>query len=127
MKYTLLLAAGYNVFWGAWVGLFPNHFFILTGMDLPRHPMIWQGMGMVIGVYCIGYWLASFEPIRHWPIVLVGFLGKILGPAGFVWQYLQGNVPGTFAYTLITNDLIWWVPFFLILKSVAHAGWPLTD
>ncbi len=118
MVITLRIAAVYNLAWGAWVGLFPQQFFLLTGMEPINHPMIWQGMGMVIGVYGIGYWWASYDPIRHWPIVAVGFLGKIFGPLGFAFNYLMGAAPAGFGYTLITNDLIWWVPFFLILKKV---------
>jgi len=117
MTLVLRAAAVYNILWGIWVVLFPNHFFELVGMASPLHPMIWQGMGMVIGVYGLGYWWAASDPLTHWPIVAVGFLGKIFGPMGFVMNYLQGNVPFGFFYTLITNDFIWWIPFFLILKA----------
>jgi len=122
---TLKSAAVYNILWGSWVVLFPNHFFELTGMVPLNHPMIWQGMGMVIGLYGLGYWWASFDSLRHWPIVAVGFLGKIFGPAGFIFNYLSGVAPAAFGYTLITNDLIWWIPFILILKKAWAAGWPL--
>lgn len=117
MSATLRIAAIYNILWGAWVVLFPNHFFELVGMDLPRHTMIWQGMGMVIGVYGLGYWWAAQDPLTHWPILAVGFLGKIFGPIGFFVNYAQGIVPFEFIYTLFTNDFIWWIPFFLILKK----------
>ena len=116
---VLQAAAVYNILWGIWVVLFPNHFFSLVGMEPPLHTMIWQGMGMVIGVYGLGYWWAAQDPVTHWPIVAVGFLGKIFGPLGFVMNYLQGTIPFGFFYTLITNDFIWWVPFFLILKMAA--------
>lgn len=128
MKLTLQLAAVYNVLWGMWVVIFPNHFFELVGMNLPTQPMIWQGMGMVIGLYGLGYWWASYNPFRHWPIVAIGFLGKILGPLGFVFNYLEGKVPFEFFYTLITNDFIWWIPFFIILKKVHQEyHWKLTE
>ena len=127
MGTVLKIAAVYNILWGAWVVLFPSHFFQLTGMEVPNQLMIWQGMGMVIGVYGLAYWWASYAPVKFWPIVAVGFLGKIFGPIGFVWNYAQGLVPAAFGYTLLTNDLIWWVPFFLILKAAHHAGWPLQD
>lgn len=117
MSNTMKLAAIYNILWGIWVGLFPNHFFELTGMEPLNHPMIWQGMGMVIGVYGLGYWWSAADPIRHWPIVVVGFLGKIFGPLGFVFNYFTGQAPASFGWTLITNDLVWWIPFFLILKK----------
>jgi len=118
MSTCMKLAALYNILWGAWAVLFPNHFFELVGMELPNHPMIWQGMGMVIGVYGLGYWWSSYDPMRHWPIIAVGFLGKILGPLGFFMNYLTDQVPFNFFYTLITNDFIWWIPFFLIMKRV---------
>jgi len=127
MQLTLRLAALYNFLWGAWVVLFPDHFFTLVGMDPLNHPMVWQGMGMVIGVYGLGYWWASYAPLRHWPIVAVGFLGKIFGPLGFVMNYTSGKVPFEFIYTLVTNDFIWWIPFFLILREVhRQTKWALT-
>ena len=127
MKLTLRLAALYNIFWGSWAVFFPNHFFELVGMEPLNHPMVWQGMGMVIGVYGLGYWWASYNPLVHWPIVAVGFLGKIFGPLGFVFNYLNESVPFEFIYTLITNDFIWWIPFFLILRKVhIERNWALS-
>ncbi|NNF33750.1 MAG: alkyl hydroperoxide reductase [Saprospiraceae bacterium] len=125
MNKVMRIAAIYNILWGAWVVLFPLSFFQLTGMEEPNHPMIWQGMGMVIGVFGLGYWWASFNPVKHWPIVAVGFLGKIFGPLGFIFNYLKGDVPASFAYTLITNDLIWWIPFFVILNEARKYQWQL--
>ena len=116
MKITLRLASLYNLCWGMWVIMKPNQFFILVGMEPLNHPIVWQGMGMVIGVYGIGYWIASYDPIKYWPIVLIGLLGKLFGPIGFFVDYSQQNVPFAFFYTLVTNDFIWWIPFFYILK-----------
>ncbi len=128
MKLTLQLATIYNILWGAWVVLFPDMFWNLVGMQPLNQPMVWQGMGMVIGVYGLGYWWASYNPMRHWPIVAVGMLGKIFGPLGFIFNYAQGKVPFEFIYTLITNDFIWWIPFFLILKKVhTDYNWQLNE
>ncbi len=118
MQIVLKIAGVYNLIWGAWVILFPKHFFQITGMEMINHLVIWQGMGMVIGVYGIAYYLASFHPLRHWIIIFVGLLGKIFGPIGFIINYLQGNIPIGFGYTLFTNDFLWWIPFILILKEV---------
>jgi small multidrug resistance pump len=51
----------------------------------------------------------------HWPIVLVGLMGKILGPIGFAKALYYGVFPPLFGLTILTNDLLWWVPFGLIL------------
>jgi hypothetical protein len=73
---------------------------------------------MIVGVYGVGYWLASVNPITLWPIVLVGFMGKVLGPLGFLAALVENELPLQFGIHIILNDLIWWIPFFLILKRV---------
>jgi len=77
---------------------------------------------MIVGVYGIGYLAASGDPARHWPIVLVGFLGKIFGPLGYLMGVVQGTVPPAFGVTLPTNDFIWWVPFAAILWYAFRAN-----
>ncbi len=116
---VLLAAATYNILWGAWVVLFPDQVFWLVGMELPRYPMIWQSVGMIVGVYGIGYAIAASDPDGQWPIVLVGFLGKVFGPIGFIYHFWLGNFPAGFWWITLFNDLIWIVPFFLILRT-AH-------
>ena len=116
MFWTLMLAAAYNLIWGAWVVLAPQQFFTLTGMEPTNYPSIWQCVGMIVGVYGIGYAIAAFDPARHWPIVLVGLLGKIAGPIGYVdGAFIRQTLDPAFGWTIPTNDLIWWVPFTLIL------------
>ena len=114
-KITLLLAGIYNLLWGASVVLFPLFIFRATGLDAPNYPQIWQCVGMIVGVYGIGYLIASTDPARHWPIVLVGLLGKILGPIGFASAALSGALPWNWLAVIVANDLVWWVPFGGIL------------
>lgn len=124
---TLVLAAIYNLIWGAIIILFPNSTLVWVGMEPLNHPTIWQGMGMVIGVYGLGYYWASFDYHRHWPIVAVGMLGKILGPIGYVQNLIHGTVDPGFGWFLITNDFIWWIPFGKILLDVhKQTKWKLT-
>ncbi len=114
---SVLLAAGlYNILWGAFAVLFPGAIFSWLDMPQPNYPQFWQCIGMIVGVYGIGYAIAAFDPARHWPIVLVGFLGKVMGPLGMVQALWTGQLPWGFALNCVTNDLIWWVPFALILK-----------
>lgn len=125
MRTTLLLAAGYNILWGVHAVLLPSLQFQLLGMAPPNYLFLWQCIGMIVGVYGVGYAIAAIAPLRHWPIVLVGLLGKIFGPIGFVWTWMQGGIPGQFGYTIITNDLMWWIPFALILVAAAKGPAPL--
>jgi small multidrug resistance pump len=123
MKRVLQIAGVYNLIWGAWVVLAPLSLFKLLGVSEAQWPnatgqAIWQCVGMVIGVYGIGYLCAAIAPMRHWPIVLVGLLGKLFGPIGFVDAALvRKTFPTEFGWTIITNDLIWWIPFTMILLA----------
>jgi hypothetical protein len=115
-----LLAAGlYNLAWGAVVVAAPDLPLSLFGVDplVGTGRAIWQCLGMVIGVYGIGYLAASLDPLRHWPIVLVGFLGKVFGPIGFAWCASRGEIDWRFGLTIPTNDLVWWIPFFMMLRA----------
>ena len=47
--------------------------------------------------------------------MLVGLLGKVFGPIGFLDAALRGELPWRAGWLIITNDLIWWAPFGLIL------------
>lgn len=135
MRAWLRAAALYNIIWGAAVVLFPNATLRLLGVTPDQlaavTPPIWQCVGMIVGVYGLGYWIAAAAPLRHWPIVLVGFLGKIFGPIGFAFAVLvEQTVPPTFGLTILTNDLLWWIPFALILWAAFRTEGgrrPLTD
>jgi hypothetical protein len=123
MKPVLLAAGVYNIVWGGFVLFFPLAMFRWFGMQPPNYPQLWQCVGMIVGVYGVGYIAAAFGPLRHWPIVLVGFLGKVFGPIGFVQAALEGTFPWSFGINNITNDVIWWIPFALILRRAYQTGW----
>jgi uncharacterized membrane protein HdeD (DUF308 family) len=123
---VLALAAVYNLAFGAWAVLFPGHAFALAGMPPPNYPELWQCIGMIVGVYGVGYACAARDPLRHWPIVLVGFLGKIFGPVGFATALAKGTLPVRFGAILVTNDLVWWLPFAWILREAYRHSSPLS-
>lgn len=114
-RITLRAAALYNLAFGLGVVLAPDWWFAVAGLDPPRYPSLWQCIGMIVGVYGIGYWIAARAPDRHWPIVLVGLLGKVFGPIGFVLAASRGELPWRAGWLIVTNDLIWWIPFALLL------------
>jgi small multidrug resistance pump len=116
LQWVLVLAAVYNVLWGAWVVLYPMMLFDWLAMPQPNYPELWQCVGMIVGCYGIGYAAAARDPYRHWPVVLVGLVGKVAGPLGFVKAVLfDKTFPLGFGVNILTNDLVWWVPFGLIL------------
>ncbi|TQV87993.1 alkyl hydroperoxide reductase [Aliikangiella coralliicola] len=118
-------AAIYNLVWGSYVVFLPSSYFELIGMPPPSYLAIWQVVGMCILVYAPGYWWASKDPIRFRHYIVIGLLGKMLGPVGFLWSAYQGLLPIEFGLTLLLNDLIWWPVFILFLRQMAiqQGGW----
>lgn len=81
-------------------------FFDWAGMERPNYTQLWQCIGMIVAhYYGIGYAIAAVDPFRHWPIVFVGLLGKVLGPIGFVDAAVRGVLPWKFGVVNIFNDL----------------------
>ena len=115
MKFVLITAGIYNIVWGVVTIVYPEFYFNFAGMNNNNFPEIWQCVGMIVGVYGIGYIIAAYNPVKHWPIILIGLLGKILGPFGYINAYYKGTFTLKAGITNITNDLIWWIPFTIIL------------
>lgn len=122
MRGVLRAAGIYNLAWGALVIAFPLAPFRWAGMEPPNYVELWQCIGMIVGVYGVGYWIAARDPYRHWPIVLVGLLGKLFGPIGFLHAALTGKLPWAAGWVNVTNDLIWLVPFTVILRRAYQAN-----
>ena len=122
MSSVLKAAAIYNIVWGAIAIVFPLQSLRILGLvPAPIYPEFWQCVGMIVGVYGVGYAIAARHPLVHWPIVLVGLLGKVFGPIGFLNAVWTGRLPASMGWTILANDLIWWIPFGLILwKAAKH-------
>lgn len=131
MSTVLWAAAIYNIIWGSVVVLAPQWTFRILGIDTLAMAdevsftlliPIWQCVGMIVAVYGVAYAAAARDPVRHWPVVGAGLLGKILGPIGFIDAvFIREIFPASFGLTILTNDLIWWLPFGLILLAAWRA------
>lgn len=105
-------AALYNALWGAFVVLWPQGYFKILTLPIPSYLPIWQGVGMIVGVYALGYWLVARDPARYGPFMWIGLLGKVLGPIGCVFAAIKGDLPWSFLWINLTNDIIW-LPAFI--------------
>jgi hypothetical protein len=112
LKGIFRIAGVYNIFWGAAVALFPNFLFRLFGLPDINYPFIMSGLGMCIGLYGYGYWVVAGDLRRYPQLVVLGFLGKTLGPIGWFWTVLTAGLPLRTMWTNVFNDFIW-LPFFV--------------
>jgi len=66
---------------------------------------------MVVGVYGLLYIEVARRLREGFAIIAVGLLGKVLGPIGWAFNVISGEWPLKSIILILTNDLIWWVPF----------------
>ena len=121
----LAAAAIYNLLWGSINIVFPDALFRFLRMPPPSYLALWQVVGMFVLVYAPAYGWAARRPSAHGHLILVGMLGKILGPIGFLWAVATGQLPLRFGLVILTNDLLWWPAFACYLQAAArvHGGW----
>lgn len=120
-KMRVLWAAGlYNLAFAVAGIVFPVLPFEWMGLPLPNYPEQLQVLWLVIGLLGLGYLIAASDPVRHWPLVFLGFLSKVLAPLFLLQPALSGKQPWQMSVMVIPNDLIWWVPFGLLLREAYH-------
>ena len=113
-RFILFLAALYNLLWGGIVSLFPATLYFGNPPSSFLDILI-RCTGMLVGVYGIAYFYASRNPTRYWPLIFVGFIGKVLGPFGSLYYIMKGDLNASFFTVNVFNDIIWIVPFGWIL------------
>jgi hypothetical protein len=115
--YRLIFAAAavYNLAFGLWAALFPRAFFVRCAMAPPTYPSIWACLGMVVGLYGLGYAYAAWRLDRAALFIAIGLLGKLLGPVGWLLAVSHGEWPVRTVTLILFNDVIWWLPFCLFL------------
>jgi hypothetical protein len=113
MPAVLRAAALYNLLYALALALWPVQIFAALHLPLTPPVMI-RCIGMMVGVYALGYWVAAQDPRRYWPLIAVGLLGKTLGPLGFVHGALSGALEWRSVWFVAFSDLIWWAPFWVM-------------
>ncbi|HLX07673.1 MAG TPA: hypothetical protein VKY89_07395 [Thermoanaerobaculia bacterium] len=68
-RLTFSAAAAYNLAFGLWAGLCPQSFFLRFELAPPLYPAIWACLGMVLGVYGLGYAYAAWRLDRAAPFI----------------------------------------------------------
>src|SRR5262245_47154532 len=119
---VFVLAALYNLAFGAWAGFAPYAFFNLFDLRPPLYPAIWSCLGMVVGTYGLGYAYAALRLDRAIPFIVIGLVGKVLGPIGWLVTVRSGELPVRTFPLVLFSDLVWWLPFALFLIDGNRLG-----
>ena len=122
---VLVASAIHSGLWGCFIILLPATSAEVYGFAEPLHDLhLWQGAGLFIFLLAVGYSLAAIDPFHHWGLVLLGLLAKTLGAAGMCGAVWQGQVEAQVLWLLPVNDVLWWWPFWRILRLTVNFSRP---
>jgi len=112
LRRVFRVAAVYNICWGVAMILYPNLIFDFFHLPRLNYPFVMQGMALCIGLFGYGYWVVADDMRRYPQMVVIGFLGKALGPVGWLYTVFTTDLPFKTMWMNVFNDLIW-LPFFI--------------
>ncbi len=127
MSTVLWLAALYHFLWGSLVLFFPALPFEWADRPPPEYLDIWRSVGLLVGVYGMGYAIAAYQPFRYWPILFVGFMAKLLIAIHYLFSSYRMDMPAFLSWTIILNAAIWLLPLGLILYGASQAASAAAD
>lgn len=116
-KAVLYIAGIYHILWGFSVIFFPFFWFDLGSLSHPNYTQLWQIVGLYEIIFGFGFLMAASNPLRHWRVVLMGFITKISVTVGFVYFYLRGEEPFVIFNMVLSNHIFWLIPFMIILYN----------
>jgi len=106
-----IIAGIYNIVWGLFSACYPQWLYDFCDLERLNQPQIFQCLAMVVGVYGLLYIEVGRRLHEGFAIIAVGLLGKVLGPIGWAYNVISGEWPLKSIILILTNDLIWWIPF----------------
>lgn len=123
-RIALTIASLQCVVWGIFILAFPSQSASFYGFEKPLTDVfLWKGTGLIILLFGVGYGIASLDPLRNWSVIVPGFIAKILGPIGMAMSVYEGEVSRRVLILLPVNDIVWWIPFTMILlHAYRHQG-----
>ena len=116
-RLVLLSSALHCLIWGALILSRPVLAAKVYGFAQTPHDLhLWQGTGLFISLLGLGYGMAARDPAQHWGLVFVGWLAKVLGAVGMSYAAFEGQVSTRVLWLLPVNDVIWWLPLWIIFR-----------
>lgn len=118
MYYLLRFAGSYNLLAGLSMIVFYHEGFKLLGLKKPELLLPLQLVGMMVGLFGVGYHLVASAPLENRNVLLLGFWSKALGSALGVYYVFDGKLPPVFLAVLFFADIIYLAPFWAILRHL---------
>ena len=121
-KNVLITSAIHSGLWGVFIMTLPTASATVYGFEKPPEDIhLWQGTGLFITLLATGYGIAATDPRQHWSVVLIGLMAKVFGACGMCIAVYRQQVSPNVLWLLPLNDVIWWWPFWQIVKTATSS------
>ena len=118
MARLLWFVGGYNLVAGVGMLCFYHEGYKLLGLEKPQLNLPIQLVGVLVGLFGIGYWMVAANPVANRNILLLGWWSKALGSVLGIYYVCVGKLPPLFLALLFVSDIVYLPPFYLILRRL---------
>ncbi len=118
MRYLLRFTACYNLLAGLTMLAFYHEAFKFMGIEKPSFLLPVQLVGVLVGLFGVGYWIVASNPVENRNVLLLGFLSKLFGSLLGIVYVVRGQLPPQFLIVLFFADMIYLPPFVIILRRL---------
>ncbi len=121
MTVLLRFAGVFNLLAGTCMVVFYHEGFHMLGVAKPALALPVQVMGILVGLFGVGYLLVAAHPVENRNILLLGFWSKAISSAAALWYvapWAAHPLPWWFAVVVFFSDIIYLPPFFVILRRL---------
>lgn len=121
MRYLLWFVGGYNILAGIGMMVFYHEGFRMLDLPKPELMLPLQLVGILVGLFGVGYWMVALNPVENRNVLTLGFLSKLLGSILGIGYLIAGQMPLVFLPVLFFADIIYLLPFWLIMQRLYAA------
>jgi small multidrug resistance pump len=115
MRFLLGFAGCYNLLAGLTMIVFYHEALKLIGWPKPELMLPIQLVGILVGLFGLGYLLVASNPVENRNVLLLGFLSKALGSLLGIGYVALGKLSASFLVVLLFVDIMYLPPFAVIL------------
>lgn len=118
MRFVLRFAGTYNLLAGMSMICFYHEGCKMFGIPKPELILPIQLVGILVGLFGVGYHLVAANPIENRNLLMLGFWSKLLGSVAAVVYVGFGDLPLAFLPFLFFSDVIYLPPFYVIMQRL---------
>lgn len=118
MKFLLRFVAVFNICAGLHMLLDAHATYKMIGMEKPTIHFPIQLVGILVGLFGVGYYMVARKPLENRNVLLLGFWSKLLGSCLGTYYVARGILPARFVLVYFFADIIYLPPFYLILRRL---------